>query len=70
MSTAAALAALTALAPLAEKMMEWAKEGLSNDEIRKRLADPAHVGDDMIDRVAQREERGRGLLGRDPKPRG
>jgi hypothetical protein len=72
MSTAAILAAglkaLQAGAPLIVKIAEWAEQGLSHDEIRKRLADPDHVGDDMLDRIHQRRERGRDLLGRDPKP--
>lgn len=49
------------------KLVEWGKEGLSNDEIRRRLADPDHVGDDMLDRITARRERGRDLLGREPE---
>lgn len=65
---AAGLGAIQAAGPIIQKIVEWAEQGLSNDEIRERLADPDHVGDDMLDRIHQRRERGRDLLGRDPKP--
>jgi hypothetical protein len=58
------------LIPLAELIAKWREEGLSNDDIRRRMADPSHVGDDMLDRIGQRRERGRDLLGRDPKTPG
>lgn len=76
MSTAAAAAVATALGliedlvPLAQKIAEWRKQGLSNDQIRQRMADPEHVGDDLLDRIAKRRERGQDLLGRDPKAPG
>ena len=74
MSTAAAIAAglgaVQAAAPLIEKIIEWAEQGLSDEEIQRRLADPSGVGKDLIARITKRRERGRDLLGRDPKPPG
>lgn len=68
MSIATALGIASAAAPLIEKIAGWIAEGLSDDEIRKRLADPDHVGDDMLARIRARAKRGSDLLGRDPKP--
>lgn len=72
MSVASAIAtgfgAIESAIPLITKIAEWAEQGLSTDEIRKRLADPDAVGDDLIERITKREQRGRDLLGRDPNP--
>lgn len=72
MSTATALttglAIAQAAAPLIEKILEWAKNGMSTEEIQARLADPDDVGKELIERITTRRERGRDLLGRDPKP--
>ncbi len=51
---------------IAAKIAEWVDEGLDNDAIRKRLADPSHVGDDLLDGVRERREIGERLLGRGP----
>jgi len=67
-ATTATIGAIEAAVILMKKIAQWADEGLSNDEIRKRLEDPDNVGDDLVDRIAQREQRGRDLLGRDPNP--
>lgn len=74
MSSAAAvtagLAALEAAGPLIKKIIEWAEDGLSDEEIQARLGDPNGVGKDLIERVTKRAKRGRDLLGRDPNPVG
>ena len=72
MSTAAAvtagLAALEAAGPLISKIVEWAEQGLSDEEIQSRLAAPDDVGKDLIANITKRKKRGRDLLGRDPNP--
>ena len=55
------------VADLARLIAKWIKEGMSREEIQKRLADPTGVAADMLDRAVARRKRGRGLLGRDPK---
>lgn len=71
MSTAASVGAgIQAGIPLLLKIMEWAEQGLSTKEVQRRLADPSDVGEDLIGRITERGERGRDLLGRDPKPPG
>ena len=52
---------------LVRQIVTWIDEGLSPEEIQKRLADPTGVGRDMIDRIAERRAIGERLLGRDPK---
>lgn len=69
-SLATAISLFKLFIPLMTKVIEWIQNGVSNDEIRKRMSDPSHVGDDMLDRIKQRLDRGRDLLGRDPKPPG
>jgi len=52
---------------LVRQIVTWIDEGLSPEEIQKRLADPSGVGRDMIERIAERRAIGERLLGRDPK---
>jgi hypothetical protein len=52
---------------LVRQIVTWIDEGLSPEEIQKRLADPTGVGRDMIDRIAERRAIGERLLGRDPR---
>lgn len=61
-----AAAIIGPLLELALQIAKWVDEGLSNDEIRKRLGDPSNVGDDLLDGVRERKAIGRRLLGRDP----
>jgi len=63
MSAATIVASILEISAL---IAQWVDEGLDNEEIRKRLADPAHVGDDLLDGVRERRDIGRRLLGRDP----
>ena len=63
MAVAPIVAAILEIATLIAK---WVDEGLDNEEIRKRLADPAHVGDDLLDGVRERQAIGERLLGRGP----
>lgn len=63
MSAAAIVGSILEIATLIAK---WVDEGLDNEEIRKRLADPSHVGDDLLDGVRERRDIGRRLLNRDP----
>lgn len=65
MSTALAPIVAPALS-LVNQILEWVDEGLSSEEIQKRLADPDGVGRDLIDRIRERREIGRDLLGREP----
>jgi DNA-binding transcriptional MerR regulator len=65
---------MTAVAPivapaleLLSQILKWVDEGLSTEEIQQRLADPSGVGRDLIQRIRERREIGRGLLGRDPE---
>jgi len=65
---------MTAVAPivapaleLLSQILKWVDEGLSTEEIQQRLSDPSGVGKDMIQRIRERREIGRGLLGRDPE---
>lgn len=68
MSTAAIVfEVLDGLVGLARQIRKWISEGLSDEEILKRLADPSGVGADLIRRLRSREDRGRDLLGRDPR---
>lgn len=68
MSTVAVLNAIAAGLPLIAKIVEWAEQGMSTEEIQRRLADPTGVGKDLIDRIRERQRIGRDLLGRDPNP--
>lgn len=43
---------------------KWAREGLSDEEIEKRLADPNSVGADILKRAQERKDLGEDLLGR------
>jgi len=52
---------------LVNQILKWVDQGLSTEEIQKRLASPSGVGRDMINRIQERREIGRGLLGRDPE---
>lgn len=63
----AIIEAFIAAAPAFERIAEMASRGLRPDEIRDRLADPRIVGDDVIERLLKRRERGRALLGRAPE---
>jgi hypothetical protein len=65
MSIATAVAAI--LEPLAVLITKWIEEGVDNEEIHKRLGNPAHVGDDLLDGVRERLAIGRRLLNRDPE---
>lgn len=67
-AVSAGLAALNAAAPLINQIIEWASNGLSDEEIQQRLSEPDGVGKDLISRITQRRKRGRDLLGRDPDP--
>jgi hypothetical protein len=52
---------------LISQILTWIDDGLSTDEIQKRLANPSGVAKEMIDRIRERRDIGRDLLGRDPK---
>lgn len=52
---------------LVNQILKWIDQGLSTEEIQRRLADPSGVGKDMITRIRERRDIGRGLLGRDPE---
>ncbi len=67
-AVALGLAALEAGGPPILKILEWRDNGLSNEQIQERLADPNDIGLDLISRITTRRKRGRDLLGRDPKP--
>jgi len=65
---------VTAIAPivgpaleLVSQILKWVDQGLSTEEIQARLADPSGVGKDMIERILERRQIGRDLLGRDPR---
>lgn len=49
---------------LAKLVAKWITEGLSAEEIAKRIADPNSVGGGMLKRAVARRERGKDLLGR------
>ena len=51
---------------LVSQILEWVDEGKSTEEIQKRLADPSGVGAQMLNRIQERRDIGRRLLGRDP----
>ncbi len=66
---------VAAVAPLAGPILDfalqiakWIDEGLDDEEIQKRMADPSGVGADMLKRVRERREIGERLLGRAPRP--
>lgn len=42
---------------LAERVAKMIKEGMSNEEIRQRLADPNGVGEDLIRQMRRRTKR-------------
>lgn len=63
MSAAAIVGSVLEIATLIAK---WVDEGVSNEEIRKRLSDPSNVGDDILDGIRERREIGERLLGRRP----
>lgn len=42
---------------LVDKIAEWVHEGLSDKEIRKRLADPKGVGQDLISATRRRKKK-------------
>lgn len=52
---------------LVNQILKWVDEGLSTEEIQKRLSDPTGVGRDLIERIRERREIGERLLGRDPR---
>ena len=63
MSAAAIVASILKLTTtVADVIAKGMDEGLDNEEIHKRLADPAHVGDDLLDAVRERHEELEGLL--------
>lgn len=62
-----AAAVIGPILSIAAKIAQWIDEGASNSEIRKRLGDPTHVGDDLLDGVRERRQIGQDLLGRDPR---
>lgn len=64
MSAAAIVSSVLEISALIAK---WIDEGLSNEEIRRRLADPSIVGDRILDGIRERRQIGRDLLGRDPR---
>jgi hypothetical protein len=66
MATAIAPIVMPAL-ELVNQIFKWIDDGLSTEEIQRRLADPAGVAHDMIERINERREIGRRLLGRDPE---
>lgn len=63
MSAAAIVSSVLEISALIAK---WIDEGISNEEIRRRLADPSIVGDHILDGIRERRQIGRDLLGRDP----
>lgn len=67
-AVAIGLAAIEAAGPLIQKILEWRDNGLSDEQIQERLADPNDIGLDLIGRITKRHKRGRDLLGRDPDP--
>ena len=52
---------------LVSQILEWVDEGMSTEDIQKRLADPSGVGAEMLNRIQERRNIGRRLLGRDPE---
>lgn len=52
---------------LVSQILEWVDEGKSTEEIQERLADPSGVGAEMLNRIQERRDIGRRLLGRDPE---
>lgn len=50
---------------LVNKVADWLDQGVSREDIAKRLADPTNVGADLLRRAAKRRSLGRRLLGRD-----
>ena len=52
---------------LVSQILEWVDEGMSTEDIQKRLADPSGVGAEMLNRIQERRDIGRRLLGRDPE---
>lgn len=49
---------------LVKLVAQWAREGLNDEEIEKRLADPTGVGAAMLKRADERQKIGEDLLGR------
>ena len=56
---------MTEILDLVKQITEWARAGVSDDEIAQRLAAPNEVGHDLLERAAERKALGQGLLGRD-----
>ncbi len=52
---------------LVNQILKWVDEGLNTEQIQERLASPSGVGKDMIDRIRERRDIGRNLLGREPE---
>lgn len=67
MTTAAVLPIIGPILEFARQIAEWIDEGLTDEEVLERLADPSGVAADMLKRVRERREIGRRLLGRDPE---
>lgn len=49
---------------LVQLIIKLAKEGLSEEEIAKRLSDPNGVGADLLQKAAERRKLGEDYLGR------
>jgi hypothetical protein len=52
---------------LVNQILKWVDKGMDTEEIQANLADPTGVARDMIDRIRERRDIGRRLLGRDPE---
>lgn len=51
---------------LVNQILKWVDQGLDTEEIQAKLAEPTGIARDMINRIRERREIGRSLLGRDP----
>ena len=50
---------------LVKQIAEWVREGVSDEDIAKRLEAPTEVGADLLAKAADRKKLGADLLGRD-----
>ena len=66
MSIAAVAPLVGPILDFALQIAKWIDEGLDDEEIQKRMADPSGVGADMLKRVRERRAIGERLLGREP----
>lgn len=51
---------------VAQLIEVWRKKGMADEEIVKRLSDPASVERELWERALARREAGKDFLGRDP----